>query len=429
VIPGLRHNLLALGVDHSVFMIGLSFASQATILPAFAAHLGAANVVIGAIPAVMTLGWFLPSLFAAGHTEALGRKLPFVVRYTVWERAPFLVLALAAFLLAERAPAVTLAVLLLMLLTLTGVGGVLMPAWMDIIGRAIPVTVRGRFFAGSSLVAGVGGFAGSFVTARILSTVPAPASYGVCFLCAAACMAVSFAALVLVREPPAAAAAPPVALRAYLARVPALLRRDRNLRWFLLARALGMIGGIGNGFYTVYALAAWAPPDSQVGVFTALLLVGQVAGTVTLGWLADRAGHRLVLVTGLAAMVGASALALAAPSLEAFGGVFVLAGVQGSAITISNLNVLLEFAPSPEERPTYIGLGTTSLAPVAFGAPLVAGLLADAWGFAAVFGVAVAAGTIALIVLTGMVIDPRETTGERVTQTDHQVTERQRTDA
>ena len=429
MIPGLRHNLLALGVDHSVFMIGLSFASQATILPAFAAHLGAANVVIGAIPAVMTLGWFLPSLFAAGHTEALGRKLPFVVRYTVWERAPFLVLALAAFLLAERAPAVTLAVLLLMLLTLTGVGGVLMPAWMDIIGRAIPVTVRGRFFAGSSLVAGVGGFAGSFVTARILSTVPAPASYGVCFLCAAACMAVSFAALVLVREPPAAAAAPPVALRAYLARVPALLRRDRNLRWFLLARALGMIGGIGNGFYTVYALAAWAPPDSQVGVFTALLLVGQVAGTVTLGWLADRAGHRLVLVTGLAAMVGASALALAAPSLEAFGGVFVLAGVQGSAITISNLNVLLEFAPSPEERPTYIGLGTTSLAPVAFGAPLVAGLLADAWGFAAVFGVAVAAGTIALIVLTGMVIDPRETTGERVTQTDHQVTERQRTDA
>ena len=65
--PGVRHNLVALGVDHAVFMLGLSFASQATILPAFAAHLGAPNVVIGAIPAVMTLGWFLPSLFAAGH--------------------------------------------------------------------------------------------------------------------------------------------------------------------------------------------------------------------------------------------------------------------------------------------------------------------------------------------------------------------------
>jgi len=405
--PGLRRNILALGLDHSVFLIGFSFASQSTILPAFAAHLGAPNVVIGAIPAVMTLGWFLPSLFAAGHTQTLARKLPFVVRYTVWERAPFLVMVLAAFLLAERAPALTLAVLLLMLLTITGTGGVVMPAWMDIIGRAIPVAVRGRFFAGSALFAGLGGFAGSFLTARILAVLPPPASYGVCFLCAAACMGISFAALLLVHEPPAAAPAPAVALKTYLARVPALLRRNRNLTWFLAARAFGMVGSMGSGFFTVYALTGWAAPEAQVGVFTTLLLAGQVIGTVTLGWLADHAGHRLVLITGVAAMLGASVWALAASSLTAFGAVFVLAGLQGAAVTISNLNVLLEFAPSPEERPTYIGLGTTSLAPVAFGAPLVAGLIADARGFAAVFVLAALAGAVGLAILVAAVRDPR----------------------
>ena len=63
-----RHNTVALGIDFGLFLIGLSFASQSTILPAFAAHLGASNVVIGAIPALMTLGWNLPSLFAAGYT-------------------------------------------------------------------------------------------------------------------------------------------------------------------------------------------------------------------------------------------------------------------------------------------------------------------------------------------------------------------------
>lgn len=403
----LRHNVLALGVDHAVFVIGLSFASQATILPAFAAHLGAPNVVIGAIPAVMTAGWFLPSLFAAGHTETLRRKLPFVVRHTVWERVPFLALALAAFFLAGRAPGLTLAVLLLALLVITGVGGVLMPAWMDIVGRAIPVTLRGRFFAGSSLVAGVGGFAGSFLTARILAAVPAPGSYGFCFLCAAACMAVSYAALVLVREPPAAGVAPPVALRDYLARIPALLRRDPNLRWFLVARALGLAGTMGGGFYTVYALAAWAPPVSQVGVFTTLLLGGQIVGTIALGWLADRAGHRVVLIAGFAATAAASAVALGASSLAAFGAVFVLAGLQTSAYMISGLNVMLEFAPAPAEQPTYIGLGTTSMAPVAFGAPLAAGLLADAWGVRAVFVVASVAGAAGLAVLVALVQDPR----------------------
>ena len=78
----LRRNVLALGLDYGLFMVGLAFASQTTILPAFAAWLGAPNVVIGAIPAVMTLGWFLPQLFMAAHTATLPRKLPFVIRWT-----------------------------------------------------------------------------------------------------------------------------------------------------------------------------------------------------------------------------------------------------------------------------------------------------------------------------------------------------------
>ena len=411
VTPSRRHNIAALGADYALFLIGLSFASQSTILPAFAAHLGAPNVAIGAIPAVMTVGWFLPSLFIAGHTETLAQKLPFVLRHTIWERAPFLVLALAAFFLADRAPAAALAVLLLMLLVVTGVGGALMPAWMDIIGRAIPVTVRGRFFAMSSLAAGLGGFAGSFGTARILAAFPAPAGYGVCFLCATACMALSWLALALVREPPAGPAAPPVALGAYLARVPALLRRDRNLARFLVARAFAIAAMMAGGFYTVYALGAWAPPASQVGVFTALLLAGQIAGNVALGWLADRAGHRLVIIAGLAATVAANLLALAAPSLGAFNAVFVLAGVQVAAINISNLNVLLEFAPGPAEQPTYVGLGTTLMAPVAFGAPLAAGLLADTAGFSAVFVAATGAGAVGLGLLVWRVSDPRHLAG------------------
>lgn len=93
----LRHNIVTLGADLALFLVGLSFASHSTILPAFVAHLGAPNIIIGAIPAVMTVGWSLPALFAAGHTEALPRKLPFVVRYSIWERAPFLVMAGVAY--------------------------------------------------------------------------------------------------------------------------------------------------------------------------------------------------------------------------------------------------------------------------------------------------------------------------------------------
>src|SRR5262245_24787042 len=71
----LRHNVGALGADYALFVVGLTFASQSTILPAFAEHLGASNVVIGAIPALMTLGWFLPSLFAAPYTRSRERRV------------------------------------------------------------------------------------------------------------------------------------------------------------------------------------------------------------------------------------------------------------------------------------------------------------------------------------------------------------------
>ena len=403
----LRYNVLALGVDYGFFMLALTFASQSTILPAFAAWLGAPNVVIGAIPAVMTLGWFLPSLFAAGHTETLTRKLPFLMKWTLWERVPFLVMALLAFFTAERWPGLTLALVLLMLLVITGVGGVLMPAWMDLIARALPTTIRGRFFALSNFIAGLVGFGASLFIAEVLGRVPAPASYGICFLGATVCVALSYVALAVVREQVAERAASPVTLRDYLGRVPGLLRRDRNLSWFLAARAFGLAGGMASGFYTVYALRAWDAPASQAGVFTAMLLIGQSIGTLTLGWVGDHAGHRLVLLIGMACAAGAAAVALLAPSLAAFGVVFVLYGVQSAAVSISALNVLLEFSPTPEARPTYVGLGTTAMTPMAFAAPLIGGLLADAVGFRAMFVVSLAFALVGLVMLAALVRDPR----------------------
>jgi len=406
-VKDLRHNVLALGADYGLYMVGLTFASQSTILPAFAAWLGAPNVAIGAIPAVMTLGWFLPSLFAAGHTETLTRKLPFLMKWTVWERVPFLVLALLAFFTAARWPGLTLGLMLALLLVTTGVGGLLMPAWMDLIARAVPTTIRGRFFALSNFAAGLVGFGASVLVTEALARVPAPASYGVCFLGATVCVGLSYVALAVVREPVAAVAAAPVGLGAYLRRMPALLRRDRNLSWFLLARAFAMTGSMAPGFYTVYALRAWEAPAAQAGVFTALMLLGQSAGTLTLGWVADHAGHRVVLLAGTVAIVSAGAMALLAPSLGAFGVVFVFFGVHVAAINVSALNVLLEFAPTAAARPTYIGLGLTSLAPIAFGAPLIGGLLADALGFRGMFLVALAFGLVGLVMLATLVRDPR----------------------
>ena len=405
--PFLRHNLVALGLDFGLFLVGLSFAGQTTILPAFAAHLGAPNVLIGAIPAIMTIGWYLPPLFVAGYTESLSRKLPFILRYTVWERAPYLALAATAFALAEGAPRLALAVVLAMLLLIAGTGGVLMPAWMDVVGRAIPTRLRGRFFAVAGMAASVAGFGAGLVTAWLLSAVPAPRSFGICFLLAALLLALSYVALACVREPAGPAGAPRSPLRHQLRRVPALVRGDRNLAWYLVARVVASVGTAATGFYTVYALGVLGAPAWQAGVFTTSIVVGKLAGDAVLGWVADHAGHRAVLIAGMAATLTANVVALTAGSPDALLVSFALVGVQFSAQNVSGLNVLLEFAPSVAERPTYLGLGLTAMAPVAFAAPLLAGLAADAWGFRTVFAITGAFGLAALLLLIGRVRDPR----------------------
>jgi MFS family permease len=406
--PHLRHNVVALGADYGLFLVAMSFASPSTILPAFAASLGAPNVVIGAIPAVMTLGWFLPPLFAAAHTETLARKLPFVLRYTIWERVPFAVLAGAAMWLAPTWPGATLALLLAMLVVITGVGGMLTPAWMDIVGRAVPVTIRGRFFAFTAVAAAAAGLAGSALTTEIFARVPAPASYALCFVCATLSMLGSFVALALVREPAAGVA--PVrhpGLGAYLRRVPRLLQDDANLRWFLVVRWFSIVSSMASGFYAVYALRAWSAPVATLGVFTALVLTGSMVGLLALGWVADRAGYRVVIMTGIVATLGGNVMALVAPSLAAFGAVFLLAGLQEAAFRIAYPTVLLEFAPGPEAQPMYIGVGNTSITPIAFAAPIAAGVLADRAGFGAVFATATVAGALALLTLALRVREPR----------------------
>lgn len=263
-----------------------------------------------------------------------------------------------------------------------------------------------------SIIACFGGLAASFATASILAAVRAPASYGVCFVAATICMALSYVVLLFTREPPASAPpAPSVPLRAYLGRIPALLRRDRNMAWFLTARAFTVVGVMGSAFFTVYALRVLGAPAWRVGVFTTMLLAGQVVGNLVFGWLGDRMGHRLVLAAGTAAMAGASLVALFARSVDAMLIAFLLDGVYEAALSVSGLNILLEMAPAIGERPTYVGLGRSAVAPIACAAALLGGLLADAAGFTSVFAVSAAFCLIALAVLVIQVREPRHLAG------------------
>lgn len=399
-ICNVQRNIWALGAYRCLHFIALSFISVTTIAASFAASLGASSKLLGALPALITGAWLLPSLFSSRFVEALPLRLPFALRCDAAVPIAFLVLTVTAFAVAGSNPNLGLALMLLAILVIYGANGLSTPATMDIIGRVIPVAVRGRFMATSRLVGNLGAFAGSFLAVGLLASGTAPYSFGWCFLLGATCMIAAYWALSMVKEPVALPTERRAPLLQYLNEVPQLLRRDGNLRWFMIARTTGFLGLMATGLFAAYGLKNFDAPTWYGGAFGSALFLGQTLGSMLLGWVADRAGHKSVITIGFVASFGANITAICAPSVDVFLIVFVLMGTQLAATDISVMNFLMDLAPSKSAFPTYLGIGNTLPTPVAIGAPVAAGIVAEITGMRLVF----AAGALAALLSVGLML-------------------------
>lgn len=410
-----RWNYTVMGLDISLFSFALSFASWYGVLPLFVANLTPSPFALGALPALRAVA-LLPPLFVAGLTERLPRKKPFVLLVTVFERLPYLVLAVATPFLATTNPTALLILTFAMLAVVMLAAGVANPAWLDLIARMLPDDWRGRFFGYSFALGGLLGVAGGAGAAWLLRQYDWVIGTALCFACAFVALIASFLFLVVGREPPpapaeveppAAAAVIPPRLRE---RVPALLRGDRNLRWYLIAVVLITGAGAATAFFTVDAKRTLGLTDGEAGAYATLILLASTVGNVLWGYAGDRYGHKRVLEMGACATGCASALALFARDAEwgraGYGAVFLLVGLGSSAVQITALTFIVDFAP-PGQRPTYIGLATLVQLPFAVGAPLLAAWLADWQGYAAVFAVTTLLAGAGAAITFARVRDPR----------------------
>jgi len=127
--------------------------------------------------------------------------------------------------------------------------------------------------------------------------------------------------------------------------------------------------------------------NSYLLTLTAMMLLG--------GSLGDLYGHRRVLVAGLTAFTGASALAAVAPSAALLLGVRLVQGAAG-AILVPNTLALLNAMVDPVDRGAAIGRWSAwSAVSTALG-PLVGGWMVDALSWRWVFAVPVPFGLLAL---------------------------------
>jgi MFS family permease len=406
VDPNLRHNFIVNVLDGGFFGLGLGFASFVTIIPLFVSQMTDSAVLIGLIPAIQVVGWQLPQLLTVDRVARLSRYKPMVVWTTIHERIPFFGLAVVAWFLPGIDRSAALVLTFLLLIWQGFGGGFTATAWQSMIGKIMPSRRVGTFFGMQSAIANLFGSAGAIGAGIILAQVAAPGNYALCFLMTSIAMTVSLGFLGWTREQPTLpkidADAPP----SFWNRMGTILRRDANFRWFLVARMTSQLAIMAFAFYTVYAVRHHGMDVFTAGVMTALLSAAQTAANPVLGWIGDHRSYRAAMQIGVLAATGSALLAWLAPNIAWFYPAFALAGVANVAMWALPMAMTLEFSAGAE-RPAYIGLANTLVAPSTMIAPLIGGWLADAVSYPFMFLVSVIGGLVTWLVLFALLRDPR----------------------
>jgi MFS family permease len=402
-----RRNFVVNALDMMTFLFGVSFVSVQAILPVYARHLTDSALLIGLIPALTDAGWFLPQLFFAPLVERVPRKLPLVLWLGALERVPFLLLPLGALWLGGLAPALAVAVFIVLMALKSIGGGFVATPWQEMLAKVIPVSHRGRFFGLAHFAGQLLGIGGAVIATLLLGWLPYPQNFALSFLVGAVSIWASLGFLALTREPAQAPAPRPAQTnREYVRRLSEILKRNTNFRTYLLSRWLAYFGGMAFGFVAVSAVERFDLADNVAGLFTVVFNGASVAGFAVWGPLGDRLGHKRVMETAGALWLCALGVALFSTSALAYYFVFALMGFSQAGTMLSDLNIAMEFGPEAE-RPTYIGLTRTVTGPALLIAPLLGGWIAQTWSYSALFGTSLVLAAGGLVLLRLRVKEPR----------------------
>jgi MFS family permease len=294
-----------------------------------------------------------------------------------------------------------------MLLVWQGLGaGLTANAWQNLISKVIPseglATFLGVQNALSNLLSGISAILAGIALTRI----PGPFNFPAVFVAAFICFVLSWISINQTREAPRHFNPETTPTPHPKMNIGKMLKRDKVFSGFLISRFLSQFGMMAFSFYTIYAVEKLGMDNIAIGLLTSVLFITQTIANPILGWLADRWSRKWILVFGGLCTVLSVGLALVIHDTILFAIPFVLYGIANTVYWTIGMTIALDFG-SAEEKPTYVGLSNTLIAPATILAPLLGGLLADMFSYSVTFYISIFFGLATLPLLIYLARDPR----------------------
>ncbi|MFQ5886797.1 MAG: MFS transporter [Anaerolineae bacterium] len=415
-IRHLRRNFILGVLNGALFQFSNALISPSLVLPLFVRYLTDSHLLVGLIPSIAQAGWFLPQLVASRYIQHRPQKKVYYSAMAIVRAGSWGLLTIALFTLGGSR-LLLLVVFFSLLVVFSFSGGVAGISFMDIVGKAIPLTRRGAFFGSRNFLGGILAFMGGLIVKYALdqSGYPFPANFGLLFTLSFFALSVAFFLFAQVVEPVEPVHEGEVALLQQFRRALEIMENDARYRQFLFLRLCLMATQMATPFYILYARDRLGIPGGMVGLYLSAMTAVSVGSNLVWSRISDRRSNKLLLQ--IASILGLSIplSALFIPHLSGllspgslgylFGVVFVLLGSYTAGARIGNINFLLEISPAVE-RPIYLGV-TNTLLGMALLASAVGGVIVEVAGFGILFSFTLAFYALA-IGLSLTLSDPRE---------------------
>jgi MFS family permease len=376
-------NFIALVLDSSIYSFSVATLSQDTIIPYFVSQLSDQKWIIGVVPAIFYLGFFLPQLLGAYIVNGKPTRKRTIFKIAVAERAGILLIAIVAQMYGLLNAQVTLVLFLLAYMIFSVTNGMIIPGYSDFISKNI-IRNRGLFFGFKNGASGLIGFGASLLVRNLLNGYPFPENIRYAFWVGLAASVISPIIITTFKEIPYPVERVTEPLKDFIIEIPQHVRNTPKFVKFIIPRAVFGLSIIGNAFYALYAMSRFSLTAGSLAIFTMIILFTQSMIGFIWGWLGDRLGYKFVYFISSLLMVVVGVFALLATSPWMFYLIAFCIGGQYAAYMICDSIMVFEIAPSSETS-RFIGISNTLLSPVMALSPLLGGFLVDIFSYSFLF--------------------------------------------
>lgn len=406
-----RRNYILLVAEGILFTVGLVFFDPNTVLPLLMERLTGSIFLVGLLGAVQPLTKGFVPVLAGNWIASMPFKKRFLVRVISIGRLPLWILGAALILLPRivgDSQTVLWAGLLLLVHVLFWFGDSAGdPAWMDLVGKSVAVTRRGRFFASRQVVGGVLSIAAGAGVAGLLDleALAFPLNYGLVVCIGALIYTANVGTFVAMVERPGRTTER-LALGDLIRRLPHYLHSNHRFARTMGVLLLVNLARVSLPFFIVFGRRSFGLAEGSLALILPLQMAGRISGAALWGYIGDRFGHhrgiRGVAVAFALPSILALVMAVALPASFApiaFPALFFVLGfaLEGWPPFI---NYMLEIV-SEDERPVYAGLLSVGFMPAAL-APIAGGLLVQSLGYPVLFGIAAGLAIAGMVLSTGL---------------------------